>query len=77
MTISPQGGQSAEPPKIPNMAGHGVDNFPEFEGELARDRLVSALKFDLLGPEDPARGAAAVAKDPATSWACSLQVALR
>ena len=38
---------------MPNMAGHGADNFPEFEGELARDRLVSALKFDLLGPEDP------------------------
>ena len=28
-------------------------NFPRFAGDLTRDRLVGALRFDLLGPERP------------------------
>ena len=28
-------------------------SFPQFEGALVRDRLLAALRYDLLGPEDP------------------------
>ena len=28
-------------------------SFPQFEGTLVRDRLLAALRYDLLGPEEP------------------------
>lgn len=35
------------------MSDTSTTNYPRFAGDLARDRLVEALRVDLLGPEQP------------------------
>ena len=41
----------AEQPEGKTQVESDLDTYPTFEGDLVRDRLVEALRFDLLGPE--------------------------